>query len=207
MTMWRVRHEGSPVTVEMPTAQKVLDGVRDGDWEPTDEVRGPTDTRWQPIEEHPVLAEAVAELEPPPDEPEDDSHLDMNPLIDVALVLLIFFILTATYTTLTRSVELPPEQPDDQKTEAKIPKLSDIQDRIFKVTIRMDGELVLFRIDNKVILADFLEQEMTDLVRNKGKAEALIDVGKGVQWGQVMKVIEATCGAEVRHIYWPKGKN
>ena len=207
MTTWRVRHEGSPVTVELPTPQKVIDGVRDGDWEPSDEVRGPHDTGWQSLEEHPVFAEAIAELEPPPPPPEDDSHLDMNPLIDVALVLLIFFILTATYTTLTRSVELPPEQPEDQKTESKIPKISDLKDRAFKVTIRMDNDQAIYRIDGKVILVDDLEREMTEQVKNKAKAETIIDVGKGVQWGQVMKVIEAARGAEVRHIYWPKGKS
>ena len=45
---------------------------------------------------------------PPPGEAPDETRLDMNPLIDVALVLLIFFILTTTYESLRRAIDLPP---------------------------------------------------------------------------------------------------
>ena len=40
---WAVRFEGSDRVVEVPSAQRVLDGVREGEWEPTDDVRGPAD--------------------------------------------------------------------------------------------------------------------------------------------------------------------
>ena len=52
-----------------------------------------------------------------------------------------------------------------------------------------------------------LEAEFTEYVKKKGKTEAFIDVGPGVEWGTEIKVIEATRGAEVRRIYWPKGKS
>ena len=32
MSTWFVRHEGSPRAVEVPSAQRVLEGLRDGDW-------------------------------------------------------------------------------------------------------------------------------------------------------------------------------
>ena len=93
---WKVRHEGSPQHRELATAQEVLQGLIDGVWEPTDEVRGPNDAKWQPLETHPQFAEAAADIEPLPKMHEDESKLDMNALIDVCLVLLIFYILTTS---------------------------------------------------------------------------------------------------------------
>src|SRR5581483_2515750 len=66
MSTWLVRREGSPRAAEVPSAQRVLEGLRDGDWDPTDEVRGPADSDWVAIENHPQFAAAVAEMEPPP---------------------------------------------------------------------------------------------------------------------------------------------
>src|SRR5690348_13026470 len=105
---WRVRHQGSPKSKELPGPVEVLEGLRDGHFEATDEVMGPGDLARQPLESHPTFAEAVADLEEPPPRPHpDESRLDMNPLIDVALVLLIFFILTTTYDAIRKVLELP----------------------------------------------------------------------------------------------------
>ena len=38
----------------------------------------------------------------------------MNPLIDVCLVLLIFFILTITYASLERAIDVPQLNPDQK---------------------------------------------------------------------------------------------
>ena len=58
---WQIRHEGSPRALEGLTLPDIVQGLQDGAWEPTDEVRGPGDNRWVAIENHPQLAE-VAEL-------------------------------------------------------------------------------------------------------------------------------------------------
>ena len=90
------------------TLAQVAEGLADGNWEPTDEVMGPSDTNWVPIESHPQLAEIAADLEPPPPRVYDDeTHLDLNALIDVCLVLLIFFILTTSYAVLQKRLEAP----------------------------------------------------------------------------------------------------
>ena len=145
---WHLRREGAAKSVAVPSAQAVLDGLRDGEWDSSDEVRGPSEAAWRPIESHPQFEEAVADLEEPAPAPEEETHLDMNPLIDVSLVLLIFFILTATYATLRRTVELPPEPPADTAS-AKVPKLKDIQDRVFKVIVRMEGDDPVVRVEGK----------------------------------------------------------
>jgi hypothetical protein len=103
---WKVRHQGSPESTGDLTLAQVTEGLLDGHWEPTDEVQGPQDATWVPLEVHPQFAEVAAELEPPPPRVYDDeTRLDMTPLIDVCLVLLIFFILTTTYANLQKIIE------------------------------------------------------------------------------------------------------
>ena len=56
---YAVRHEGSPVWVSSLSAADVAAGLRDGRWEPTDEVRADGDTAWASLEDHPRFAIAV----------------------------------------------------------------------------------------------------------------------------------------------------
>src|SRR5690348_4356674 len=94
---WQVRHQGSPKAVPNLSVAQIVQGLRDGVWAPTDEVRGPQDTGWVALEEHPQFAEVVEDLEAPATRDHgDEAHVDMNALIDVTMVLLIFFILTTT---------------------------------------------------------------------------------------------------------------
>jgi len=203
---WTVRRDGSSSRAEFPTAQAAIDAFADGEFAGTDEVAGPNETRFRSFESHPVFEETVAELEAPLPEPEEETHLDMNPMIDVSLVLLIFFILTATYATLRRTVELPAEPPEESQKAAAIPKLKEIQDKVFKVIVRVEAEQVVVRIEGRLVELDKLEAEMTEQVKRFGKPEAFIDVGPGVLWGTEVKIIEACRGAEVRRIHWPKSK-
>src|SRR5262245_64633321 len=106
MSDWKVRHEGSPTSTDGLTYDEALQGLVNGRWEPTDEVWGPSDTNWIAFENQPQFAEIAADIEPPPPRPhEDETRLDFNPLIDVCLVLLVFFILTTTYASLQKIIE------------------------------------------------------------------------------------------------------
>jgi hypothetical protein len=60
--MWKVRHQGSPSALGDLTLAQVAEGLADGQWEPTDEVMGPGDTTWVPIESHPQLEERRSPL-------------------------------------------------------------------------------------------------------------------------------------------------
>ena len=197
---WLVRHEGSPHSVELPTAQRVLEGLQDGDWEPTDEVRGPADGRWQAIEAHPQFAEAVEDLVQPERVEVDDSKLDMNPLIDVALVLLIFFILTASYSSIRRSIELPPGPPEEKGSKTPIIKEAELIDRSFRFRIWLEDGKTLFKLEDRVLLADEIERGMTDHVRATGRKELLLDVGPGVEWGEITRVYDAAKAADIHQI-------
>src|SRR5439155_6090958 len=99
---------GSPRSVDGLSQAEVVEGLQDGQWDPTDEVKGPADKNWVEIENHHEFEEIAADLEPPPASSEvDETRLDMNPVIDVALVLLVFFMLTASYAAIQRVLIMP----------------------------------------------------------------------------------------------------
>jgi biopolymer transport protein ExbD len=203
---WQVRLEGSREAVPVDSAQAVVDGLRDGDWDTTDLVRGPGDRDWEPIENHPVFAETVAEMGPPPSEAPDETRLDMNPLIDVALVLLIFFILTTTYESLRRAIDLPPEPPTQEGSKSIVVKAEDIKDRSFRVKIGMNGEKPTVLLENKPILVENLEREIAEFVKSTGRKELFAEVAPNVPWGIEAQLYDAAKGAGIHQIYWPKGK-
>ena len=198
---WLVRSEGSPRSVELPTAQRVLEGVADGDFAPTDEVRGPADAGWQPIESHPQFAEAVEGLDQRVRLLTEDDKLDFNPLIDVALVLLIFFILTATYSSLRRAIELPPGPPDDKGAAQQVIKEDEVKDRSFLFRVWQEDGRTLFKLEDRTLLADEIERGMIEHVRATGRKELRLDVGPGVEWGEITRVYDAAKAADIHQIF------
>lgn len=197
MSIWHVRHEGSSQALPVSSPGEIVEGLRDGLWLPTDEVRGPTEVKWTPLELHPVFADAANEVEPPI-EKADDTHLDMNPLIDVCLVLLIFFILTITYDTLRRAIEIPPEKPDD-KGAAKV-SFPEMKDRMFKVVAQMDGDKPVIVVDGKTVSPEELAKEIKSVVDRTGRREMLLDVTRDVSWGHLLAIIDAAKGSGVTEI-------
>jgi biopolymer transport protein ExbD len=176
----------------------VLAGLRNGNWLPTDEVKGPLDVEWRSIENHPTFAEAAAEIEPPKSEPKDETHLDMNPLIDVCLVLLIFFILTITYASLERAIDVPPLN-NDQKGPTQV-EWKDIKDHVFLVNAKMDGDKTVIRIASKEVPLDQVAAEMKKVIDSTGRKEMVLDSDKDVPWGIITAILDAAKGNGVRNI-------
>ncbi|HLW68107.1 MAG TPA: biopolymer transporter ExbD [Gemmataceae bacterium] len=184
---WNVRHQGSPNATSNLSAQQVLEGMREGIWEPTDEVRADNEMKWQPLEEHPFFAEAVADLEPPPRHVEAETHLDMNPLIDVALVLLIFFILTTTYEALRQVMDMP----QVSKTGQKLKVISDAESKseYIRVLARMEGDKTVYTVDEQRVTEEQLPSAIGAGIAAK-RNKMIIDA-EGVTWDSVVKIIAA----------------
>ena len=202
MSMWQVRPEGTETPINLASAADVLAGLRDGIWRPTDDVKGPTDPAWTTIEAHPSFEEAAVELEPLPPE-SDDSHLDMNPLIDVCLVLLIFFILTITYASLERAIDVPETTPEG--ATAKPIDYKDIKDQVFRVTAKMDGENLVLLIEKEAVKLDELEDKMKRIIDKSGRRQMLLDIDGNVPWGTQTAILDAAKGNGVHTIlYHPR---
>ncbi len=202
---WKFRHQGSPQAMEGLTLAQVLEGLGDGLWEPTDEVMGPEDTHWVSLEDHPQFAEIAADLEPPPPKHYDDeTRLDMNPLIDVCLVLLIFFILTTTYAALQKF--LPMAGISSQTLEG-VPIVS--EERVKEFTIQVEARLEngkpVIRVENTLVEpadATTLAAALRRYVKETRRTELLLDASPDVDWGTIVMVQDAANGAKVHKVHY-----
>jgi biopolymer transport protein ExbD len=205
--LWKIRHEGSPRSVDALTLAQVLEGLQDGLWEATDEVMGPNETTWVAIENHPQLADVAADLEPPPSRTYDDeTRLDMNALIDVCLVLLIFFMLITSYSVLQKRLE------QAQIKEGKVsqtPKLGpDAIEQMLSVTVKMDQDQPVIRLEGKVTRIEDLQSAFSRAVAGTTKTELLLEAEDAVPHGVVVAIQDAASGARLSkiHLVVPKGK-
>lgn len=197
---WKVRHEGSPRSVDNLTVQQVVEGLQDGMWEATDEVMGPDDPNWVALENHPQFADLAAELEPPPPRTYDDeTRLDMNALIDVCLVLLIFFMLITTYSVLQKRFEQP-QVSDANPDGMKRVSVKDIDKQMLWVKVTMENGQPVIRLEDDVIPQDRLEPEF---VKRMGgtKTQLLLQAEDDVPHGVVVAIQDAATGARVQRIH------
>jgi biopolymer transport protein ExbD len=194
MSAWKLRHEGSPQHIDGLSLPQILEGLQDGRWEPTDEVMGPQDKTWVAIENHPQLAEIAADLEPPPPRVYDDeTRLDMNALIDVCLVLLVFFIITTTYAILEKRLDAP-NATTSQPGPVTITDQAVKETMIF-VSIAMQNNQPVISIENKTVPAERLEAELTALHKSLHKGTLLLYYDADVPQRAVVNVLDAAHGA------------
>jgi biopolymer transport protein ExbD len=197
---WRIRHQGSPRAVEGLSLAEVLEGLQDGVWEPTDEVMGPLDRDWVALENHPQFADAAADPEPhPPRHYDDETHLDFNPLIDVCLVLLIFFILTTSYAALQKVLPMPGVS---AKAVEGPPKLTqeEVKEYMIKIVARQESGKPVIRIEDEIADPENLVPAIRRWVKKERKSDLLIDAA-GVEWGVVVAIQDAAKGANVQKVH------
>jgi biopolymer transport protein ExbD len=198
MILWNVRHTGSPESVDGLTAEDVIDGVKEGVWEPSDEIMGPNDPDWVAIEDHPVFAQAMEDYEPPPPKHHpDETRLDMNPLIDVALVLLIFFMLTTTYEELRKEFNPPPGEREDKKGAISDATLKTLAVR---VTAQMENDQPVFRVEGEIVAERDLEAKFKEYKDNLHHDKLAMEVAPNVPWKAVVAIQDAAAGAKFQEI-------
>src|SRR5438477_3197867 len=172
---WRIRHQGSPRAVEGLTLEEVVEGLQDGQWEPTDEVMGPADRDWVALENHPQFADVALDLEPhPPRHYDDETHLDFNPLIDVCLVLLIFFILTTSYAALQKVLPMAAVSSQSVKGPPLVSQ-QQVKEFMIKVEAYQENGKPVIRVEDEVVDLESLVPAIRRYVKKERKTELLID--------------------------------
>jgi biopolymer transport protein ExbD len=196
MSVWRIRHEGSPESIDRLSAEPILEGVIEGHWEPTDEVRGPDEAEWIALERHPRFAEAIADLEMPfAPPPPDETRLDMNPLIDVALVLLIFFILTTTYQELRKMFPAPPGEATEVKQTIGESQLRQIT---IRATAKMEAGTPVIRVEDEIVPPEGLREKFEFWKQKTGQSRLAIEMDRDVPWKVFMAIQDAAAGAKIQ---------
>jgi biopolymer transport protein ExbD len=209
---WQLRHQGSPQAMTGLSLQEIAEGLRDGLWEGTDEVIGPGETSWQAIENHPSLAELAEEIEtPPPPRHVEGTHLDFNALIDVCLVLLIFFILTTTYAAAVQKVVPLPTVRSDGKA-VRVIDVKDVKSRMIRVQASLDSAhrpsllvegqpIQVLAGDGQTIDTKKLSEALRPYVQGADRKTEIILDAKGITWGTVIAIQDGAKAAGVHTIH------
>jgi biopolymer transport protein ExbD len=199
---WSIRHQGSPRLIEGLQQAQVVEGLADGLWEPTDDVRGPGDDGWVALEAHPQFAQAAIDLASAPETAHaDETRLDMNPLIDVALVLLVFFILTTSYAALQKVLDMPAMSRGEGPSDP-LPRIDPhVARMMIRVAVSRSGDETVYQVDGKQVAVEDLKAAIQQYVR-PGRTDVLIDATPDVPWGAVVTVQDRAraAGAQRAHM-------
>ncbi|HMP04302.1 MAG TPA: biopolymer transporter ExbD [Gemmatales bacterium] len=195
---WKVRHQGETKFTGDQTVTQIAEGLRDGVWDSEDEVQGPGEKKWQTLSDHPVFEELVAAIDESEEEHEvEDQHIDMNPLIDVCLVLLVFFILATTMSVMEKVLNMP-EGKKENKGPVTVSEADVRKQMIVVEAMKVDGRTV-FLVEKKETPPANLRNELRDLVQKERKKKLVIDA-QGVEWAAIIAIIDAATGAGIEYV-------
>ncbi len=118
----------------------------------------------------------------------DMAEINVTPLVDVMLVLLIIFMVTAPMLTQGLDVSLP-------EAEGKSFELA--SNNPVKVTITAVGAVY---VDGTAVGADNLELTLGPVLRAKKVKRALLEADQGVPYGRVVAVLDVMNRAGVQQL-------
>ena len=194
--IWKVRHQGSPDYTGLPSAEAIAEGIADGLWEPTDEVMAPGETEWTMLEAHPAFEEALSHYDPlAASPPPEETRLDMNPLIDVALVLLIFFILTTTYEELRKEFPPPPAATEEQKTSGI--RENELKKFTIRVVAAMENNAPVVRVEGEIVSEALLQDAIEKAMQKTHYTALAVEMQPTVPWRTFMAIQDAAAGAKI----------
>jgi biopolymer transport protein ExbD len=108
----------------------------------------------------------------------EGSAINVTPLIDILLVLLIIFLVMLPIMMKRETVEIPPKNPDV------------ISDPV--VVLRVNADFTVTVDDADTMSATDLPARIGDRVRRSGGA--FVDFSEGVPWGEVLHTVDLLRG-------------
>ena len=116
----------------------------------------------------------------------DMAEINVTPLVDVMLVLLIIFMITAPMLTQGLEVALPQAEGRSFELASNNPA---------KVTITSAGAVY---VDGTAVGSQNLELSLGPMLRNRGIKRALLEADEGVPYGRVVGVLDVMNRAGVQ---------
>lgn len=121
------------------------------------------------------------------DSQDEISEINMTPLVDVMMVLMIIFMITAPIITHSVKVDLP--QAKQQSTQEEANKIT--------LTVQQDGSLLW---NNTPIGAEELEIKLNNVAQNPEQTELRIQGDKKVEYEKVIQVMAAAQRAGLKRL-------
>ena len=115
------------------------------------------------------------------------SEINVTPLVDVMLVLLIIFMVTAPMMTQGLDVNLPQTTTSNLKTEEE-PLI---------MTVNKKGDIFL---EETQVSLDDLEQKVTSIFKYRREKEILLRADRDIPYGLVMKVMASVRRAGINKL-------
>ncbi|HVR42845.1 MAG TPA: ExbD/TolR family protein [Thermoanaerobaculia bacterium] len=116
------------------------------------------------------------------------SDINVTPLVDVMLVLLIIFMVTAPLLTQGLTVQLPPAEGESLESSATNP-----------ATITITGSGAVY-LDDIAVGSGDLEMTLGTMLRGKRVKQALLRADQTVAYGQVVRVMDVMNRAGVEQL-------
>jgi biopolymer transport protein ExbD len=192
--MWQLRPcgaEGEGKAVPVAVLRQAIEEDRVGE---VDEVRGPGESEWLTVREHPIAGEFVPQSRRVSARGVDDAESDMTPMIDVTFQLVIFFMIAATYS-IQKTLDLPHLKPDPDAAGAVT--MEELQEQNVIVRIATDGTVFL---DDQPVAVEDLVDSLRQATRNRRSAELVLDVDDQAVHDIVVKVIDAAGAAHIEKV-------
>lgn len=191
---WRIRPDGAAGNGHALPVGRLAEGIEHGLWTELDQVYDPRTRQWQPIGEHEQLSEHLPPQQYAWREGEEDEQTDMTPMIDVTFQLVIFFMITASFT-IQKTLDMP--VPDTDPKPSAVKQLEDLQRENVVVTIAADGAI---QIDGKATPTNQLVDALGEAIENKGSSELILDVADEAVHDVVVRVMDAAGAAKVEKV-------
>ncbi|BDV41108.1 protein TolR [Geotalea uraniireducens] len=115
------------------------------------------------------------------------SQINVTPLVDVMLVLLVIFMVTAPMMQQGVQVNLP-------KAETKA---MSTQDEAVVVSIKQDGKVY---VNSTEVAPGDLQAKLTSMVANRAKKEVFLKADRDVPYGQVVTTMAEIKGAGIERL-------
>jgi biopolymer transport protein TolR len=116
------------------------------------------------------------------------ADINVTPLVDVMLVLLIIFMVTAPLMTQGLTVELPTAEGRNFETSSATPST---------ITVTKDGRVL---VDGALAGTDDLETTLGTLLRSRKIKKALLEADASVPYGTVIRVVDVMNRAGVEQL-------
>ncbi|HVX64152.1 MAG TPA: biopolymer transporter ExbD [Pirellulales bacterium] len=196
--VWRVRIEDDDGLGRAVRFERLAQGVQDGVWGPSDQVRAPQEADWALIGECEALEEYL------PRQPlfrrveGEEAEMDMTPMIDITFQLLIFFMIAATYVV-QKTLDMPPLKTDEQAPATVT--MAQLAEKNIIVRVSDDQSAT---VDGVSVPLNELTAALKKAVKQHpaGQPEIALDMADQITQDTVVKVIDAAGGAQIEKVHF-----
>lgn len=115
---------------------------------------------------------------------DDDGEMDLTPMVDVTFLLLVFFMVTASFS-IQKTLEVPPPNPDESGA-SQSQRIEDMEEK--SVLVHIDSRNVI-SVDDEPINDP---TRLADIMRSKRMSEVLITAHENSMHDMLTKVIDAS---------------